>query len=95
MDFFAVSKELTAAVKGGSAMHPQAGEYSTLDTVPWGPRSAVTLRLLAKPRQVMSIKLKEPKPLPSDKYDGSCGEKNLEVAQGAADVLLNHGRNHG
>ena len=31
----------------------------------------------------------------SDKYDGSIDEEHLEVAQGAADVLLNHGRNHG
>ncbi len=43
----------------------------------------------------MCLKLKVPKLLPLDKYDGSFDEKNWEVAQGAAYVLLNRGSNHG
>ncbi len=43
----------------------------------------------------MCLKLKVPKPLPFDKYDGSYDEANWAAAQGAADVILKYGSNRG
>ncbi len=79
LEFFAVSKELIAAVQGCSAMHPKVGECTSIDTVPWGPHSAFKLILHARPRQVMCHKLKAPRPLPLDKYGGGFDEKHWEA----------------
>ncbi len=62
--------------------------------MPWGLHSAVKLRLLARLRQVMCLKLKVPKPLPLDKHDGSFDEVGLAVAQGAEQGVLKHSSTH-